>query len=317
MRKVVVAAFAAALCSTAWGQAYPSKPIRLISTFQPGVIDGPLRAAAQKVTESLGQPLVIEVQAGAGGVIGAQMVHRSAPDGYTLLFTSPGTIVTTPYLLKNRPYEPTDFTPVTGAIGSTLCLLVSSSLPVNSVSELVNYAKGNPGKLAYGSNGSGSSCHLLMELIKLQNGLDITHVPYKAGSDALIAVVGGQIGIAFSPASAALPHAKAGKVKILAVLDTKRYPGLPDIPSMSEQLPGYEPTPGNMYIYGPGGMPGPLVQRLQGEISRAVNSPEVAERLRAIAFFPMGTTPEEAAAQTRKDIDISLKAIKAAQLKPE
>jgi tripartite-type tricarboxylate transporter receptor subunit TctC len=317
MKSLTVVLAALVLAGSAHSQVYPVKPIRLVSTFQPGVIDGPLRAMTQKMTESMGQPLVIDVQAGAGGVLGAQTVLRSAPDGYTMLFTSPGTIVTTPYLLRNKPYGPTEFTPITGAIGSTLCLLVSSSLPVNSVRDLIAYSKANPGKLAYGSNGLGSSYHLLMELIKLKNGLDITHVPYKAGSDALIAVVGGQIAIAFSPASAALPHAKSGKVKMLAVLDTKRYAGLPDIPSMSEQIDDYEPSPGNMYIYGPGGMPGPIVQRLNSEIARAVNSPEVSDRLRAIAFFPMGTSPQEAAAQTKKDIDISLKAIKAAQLQPE
>ena len=301
----------------AHAQAFPSKPIRIVSTFQPGVIDGPLRAMTQKMSESMGQPVVIDVQAGAGGVIGAQTVMRAAPDGYTMLFASPGTIVTSPFLLKNRPYEPADFTPISATIGSTLVLLVSADFPANSVRELIDYARANPGKLAYGSNGIGSSYHLLMELIKTRHSLDITHVPYKAGSDALIAVVAKQIPIAFAPAGSAFSNVKAGKVRMLAVLDSKRFPGLPDIPSMSEQVADYEPTPGNMWMYGPSGMPAPLVGRLQSELARAVQSQEVADRLRAIAFFPMGLSPEESAAQMKKDIEVSLKAIKAAKISPE
>jgi tripartite-type tricarboxylate transporter receptor subunit TctC len=320
-RTAISAILAIASCALTAGaaiaQSFPVKPLRIVSTFQPGVIDGPLRAMTQKMGESMGQPVIIDVQAGAGGVIGAQTVMRAAPDGYTMLFASPGTIVTSPFLLKNKPYDPADFVPISATIGSTLVLLVSADFPANSVRELVDYARANPGKLAYGSNGVGSSYHLLMELIKTRHSLDITHVPYKAGSDALIAVVAKQIPIAFAPAGSAFSNVKAGKVRILAVLDSKRFPGLPDIPSMSEQVADYEPTPGNMWFYGPAGMPAPLVGRLQSELAKAVQSQEVADRLRAIAFFPMGLSPEDSAAQMKKDIEISQKAIRAAKISPE
>jgi tripartite-type tricarboxylate transporter receptor subunit TctC len=314
-----------ALLCAAWlpfgalGQAYPTKPIRVISTYTAGSpADALVRHVSQKMTESMGQPVVVEVQTGASGVVGGQFVARAAPDGYTLLATIPTTLVATPFLLKSRPYDPLkDFTPITAAIDAATCIMVSSSLPVNSVKELIAYAKANPGKVPYGSNGVGGTYHMEWESIKKTYGLDMTHVPYKGGTDALMAAVNGQIPVSFAPLSAALPHVKAGKIKVLAVLDTKRYPGNPDIPAMSEQVPEYDKMPTGTFYYGPAGMQSAVVHRLYEEIKKAVTSPDVVERMRAIAFFSTVNTPEEFAVQTRREIEVAARGIKAAGLQPE
>jgi tripartite-type tricarboxylate transporter receptor subunit TctC len=321
MKKLLTLLCAAgmAIAPQAFPQAYPTKPIRVISTFGAGSpADALVRHISQKMTESMGQTLVVEAQAGASGVVGAQLVARAAPDGYTVLVTIPTTLVATPFLLKNKPYDPLkDFTPITAAMDAATCMMVSASLPVNSVQELIAYAKANPGKVPYGSNGIGGTYHMEMEAIKLQYGLDMTHVPYKGGTLALMATVNGELPVGFAPLSAALPHVKSGKVKVLAVLDTKRYPGNPEIPSMGEQVPSYEKTPTGSFYYGPGGMQKPVVMRLYTEIAKALSFPDVMERMRQIAFFSTANTPEEFAEQTRREIEISARAIKAAGLQPE
>ena len=300
-------------------QSYPTKPVRVIATFTAGSpADALLRHVSQKMGESMGQPVVVEVQTGASGVVGGQFVARAAPDGYTVLATIPTTLVATPFLLKTRPYDPIkDFTPITAAIDAATCIMVSTSLPVTSVKELIAYAKANPGKVPYGSNGVGGTYHMEWETVKRSQGLDMTHVPYKGGTDALMAAVNGQIPVSFSPLSAALPHVKAGKIRVLAVLDNKRYPGNPDIPSMKEEVPEYEKMPTGTFYYGPANMPRPIVNRLYEEIRKAVSDPDVVARMRAIAFFSTVNTPEEFAAQTRREIEVAARGIKAAGLEPE
>ena len=320
-RAAVLAAALASLAAVpllAAAQGYPSKPIRLISTYVAGsTADAVVRHVSQKMNESMGQPVIVEVQTGASGVVGGQTVARAAPDGYTLLVTIPTTIVSTPFLLKNRPYEPKDFTPITAAIDAATCIMVNAALPVNSVQELIAHAKANPGKVPYGSNGIGGVYHLEWEAVKLKHGLDMTHVPYKGGTEALMAAVNGQIPVAFAPLSAALPHVKAGKLKVLAVLMNQRYPGNPQIPSMAEQVPGYERTPTGVYYYGPAGMQRPIVMRVYQEIAKAVAQPDVVERMRAIAFFSTVNTPEEFAAQTKLEIEVAARAIKIAGIPVE
>jgi tripartite-type tricarboxylate transporter receptor subunit TctC len=309
----------AAIPFGAFAQAYPTKPIRVISTFGAGSpADAVVRAISQKMAESMGQPVIVESQPGASGVVGGQMVARAAPDGYTLLMTIPTTIVATPFLLKTPPYDALkDFTPITAALDAATCIMVSTTLPVHSVQELIAYAKANPGKVAYGSNGIGGTYHMEWEAIKLKYGLDMTHVPYKGGTAALSAAANGEIPVAFSPLSSALPFQKAGKVRVLAILDTKRYPGAPDIPSMAEQVPGYEKTPTGSFYYGPAGLPRPIVMRLYQEISKAVAQPDVVERMRAIAFFSTVNTPDEFVEQTKREIEVAKRAIQIAKIPVE
>ena len=319
MKKPIAVALLLALPALALAQAFPSRPIRVISTFTAGSpADALVRHVSQKMTESIGQPVVVEVQTGASGVVGGQFVARAAPDGYTLLATIPTTLVATPFLLKNKPYDPIkDFTPITAAIDAATCIMVSTSLPVNSVKELVAYAKANPGKVPYGSNGVGGTYHMEWESVKRIYGLDMTHVPYKGGTDALMAAVNGQIPVSFAPLSAALPHVKAGKIRVLAVLDNKRYPGNPEIPAMKEEIPDYEKMPTGTFYYGPANMQRPIVNRLYEEIRKAVNDPDVVARMKAIAFFSTVNTPEEFAAQTRREIEVAARGIKAAGLEAE
>jgi len=309
-----VSAFQDALC-----QAYPAKAVRVLSSFTPGsVADGAIRLIAQKMAASMGQPVVVEVQAGAGGVLAAQTLVRSTPDGYTILHTVPATLVSTPFVLKNPPYDPLkDFTYITHLTDAATCLLVNASLPVSTVKELIEYARAHPGTLAYGSNGIGGTYHLEMELLKEKYGLDITHVPYKGGQDGLNAAAAGQIPIALAPAVSALGQARAGKVRVLAVLSVKRFPSMLDVPSMGEQLPDYEKVPGGDEIVGPAGIAPAILKRLHAEIVNALNTADVQERLKKIGFPPVGNTPEEHAAQMRAAIAIFAKARKAAHIEAE
>jgi tripartite-type tricarboxylate transporter receptor subunit TctC len=319
MARIGLITLLAALPLCAAAQSFPTKPIRILSTFTPGsVADGAIRLVAQKMAESLGSAVIAEAVPGGGGVLAAQTVVRAPPDGHTILHSAPTTLVATPLILKNPPYDPLkDFTFVTGLTEATLSMVAATSLPVSNVKELIAYARANPGKLAYGSNGVGASYHLEMEMLKLKYGLDITHVPYKGGQEGLNAAAAGQIPIAFAPAASAAAQARAGKVKILAIMDTKRYKALPEVPSLGEQTSDYEKIPTGSEIVGPAGLPAPVLKRLHGELVKALADREVTERLEKIGFTPVGSTPEELRARIRRDMATMAKAIKAANVKPE
>jgi tripartite-type tricarboxylate transporter receptor subunit TctC len=312
-------ALAALVPFAASAQTYPSKPIRILSTFTPGsVADGAIRLVAQKMADSFGSAVIAEAVSGGGGVLAAQTVVRAPADGHTILHSAPTTIVATPFILKTPPYDPLkDFTFITGLTEATLSMVAATTLPVNNVKELIAYVRANPGKLAYGSNGVGASYHLEMEMLKLKYGLDITHVPYKGGQEGLNAAAAGHIPVAFAPAASAAAQARAGKVKILAIMDTKRYKPLPDVPSLGEQTNDYEKIPTGSNIVGPANMPPQVVKRLHGEFAKALGDREVIDRLEKIGFTPVGSSPEEFAAQIRKDMAVMGKAIKAANVKPE
>jgi tripartite-type tricarboxylate transporter receptor subunit TctC len=303
----------------AFAQAYPSKPIRVLSTFTAGsVADGAMRLVGQKMQESMGTPVIVEVASGGGGVLAGQTLVRSAPDGYTILHCAPTTIVATPFLLKNPPYDPLkDFTYITHMADATTSMLATINAPFNNIKEFIAYTKANPGKIAYGSNGVGASYHLEMSLFAQKYGIDVIHVPYKGGQEGLNAAAAGQIPVAFAPAASAYQQAKAGKVKILAVLSQKRFPSYPDVPSMGEQLPDYEKIPSGDEIVGPAGIPRNIVQRLNQEVIKALQQAEVKERLNQIGFIPVGNSPEEHTAQIRRDMETMAKGIKAAQIKAE
>ncbi|MFM9968562.1 MAG: Bug family tripartite tricarboxylate transporter substrate binding protein [Burkholderiales bacterium] len=306
------------LSGGAAAQTWPAKPIRVVSTFGSGSpADALMRLVGQKVAEPLGQPVVVEVLAGAGGLLGAQTVARAAPDGHTLLYTISTALVTTPHLIKNRTVEMKDFAPVITMARAFTCMLAAVSFPPNSVRELMAYAKTNPGKVAYGSNGIGGTYHLEMEMIKQKQGVDITHVPYKGGNDALMAAAAGTIPIAFSPCSSVVPLARAGKVKFIAVLEMRRASDYPDVAAMGEQLPDYEKISGGVDIWAPVGSPSPVVKRLHAEIDRVLAQAEVRTRMKEIGFPYDGTALEEMATQRRKDYELAGRAVKAAGLKPE
>ena len=321
MRSTRPAALVLALLasSTALAQSFPSKSVRVLSTFTAGsVADGAMRLVAQKMQESMGVPMVVEVASGGGGVLAGQTLVRAAPDGYTILHCAPTTIVATPFLLKNPPYDPLkDFTYITHMADATTSMLATINAPFSNIKEFIAYAKANPGKVAFGSNGVGASYHLEMSLFAMKYGVDLIHVPYKGGQEALNAAAAGQIPVAFAPAASSYAQAKAGKVKILAVLSQKRFPAYPDVPSMGEQLSDYEKIPSGDEIVGPAGMPRPVVLRLNQEVIKALQNAEVRERLQQIGFVPVGNSPDEHSAQIRRDMETMAKGIKAAKIQAE
>jgi tripartite-type tricarboxylate transporter receptor subunit TctC len=305
--------------SFASAQAYPSKPVRIVSTFGSGsAAVTAIRTLGVKMGEALGQPIVIDVQTGAGGMVGGQTVAKSAPDGYTLLFTELVTNSMVAYVHKAPLFDPLrDFTPISDLFESSICLVANIKAPFDSVKEMIQYAKANPGKLAYGSNGVGAQNHLQMEMLKQQMGLDITHVPYKGGTGAIPDLMSGVIPMIFVAVGTALPLHRAGKVKILAIVDRKRRPDIPDLPAMGEDVPGFEKIPAALVLFGPAKLPRTVTGRLHAEIVRAMNLPDVRKRLTQIAYFGIAGTPEQLIEQRRRAIDITVKAMQAAGVKPE
>ena len=309
---------AVAVPCAADAQTWPTKPTRVLSTFTPGSpADGLMRLVAQKLSESVGHPVIVETQAGAGGLLGAQTVARASADGHALLYTISTTLVTTPHLVKNRNVEMKDFVPVITMARAYTCMVASTGFAPNSVREMIDYARANPGKVAYASNGIGGTYHLEVEMIKQKQGVDITHVPYKGGTDGLMAAASGTIPIAFSPCASATAQARAGKVKVLAVLEYKRAADYPDIPALGEALPDYEKISGGVDLWAPAGTPAVVVRRIAGEVDRVLAQPEVRSRMKEIGFPYDGTALEDMAAQRRKDYEVAGRAVKIAGLKPE
>jgi tripartite-type tricarboxylate transporter receptor subunit TctC len=322
-RRATLAALAAA-CSLAAGiaaaQGYPTKPIRVVVPFPggPSGVDQGLRVAQQKIAEILGQPLVIDNRSGANGMIGSENVARSAPDGYSLLFTTPSTHVTAVFLVKSMPYDPVkDFTPITASLEPVTGLVANPDLPFSNVKELIDYAKRNPNKLSYASSGIGSVFHLTGELFKQVAGVEILHVPYKGTQQALTDTMSGANSLTLSAVSGVIPLAKSGKLKLLAVLEAKRFARLPDVPTVRESLPAFEKPPSWFGFFGPAGLPAPIVSRLNTDIVRGFNAPELRERLEEMGLVTIGSSPAEFAEIIRKGYDIYGRAAKAAGVKPE
>jgi tripartite-type tricarboxylate transporter receptor subunit TctC len=302
----------------AHADSWPTKPIRIVIPFPPGALDLVARPVGEKLSQSLGQPVVIENRAGANGAIGSEFVARAAPDGYTLLAGSAGTHVTSIYLAKSLPYDPvTDFTPITAAVEPVTCLAVTPSLPVNSVAELIAYAKKNPGKLSFASSGIGSVFHLMGELFRQTTGVDIVHVPYKGVAPAIADVVGGQVQIAFTSLSTAQPFMPSGRLKVLAILEPNRFPPLPNIPSITETVPAFHKPSSWLGFFGPRGMPPAVTARLNAEMVKALNAPDLRPRLEAMGFAVIGDTPDQFAVLLKEGIAQYGKIIHAAGIKPE
>ena len=308
-------AFAAAALTPAAAQEWPkSHPITMVVPFPAGpALDLVARLTAAKVGAALGQTIVVENKAGANGTIGSNMVARAAPDGYTLLAATAGTHVTAVHLMKSLPYDPVkDFTPLIAAVEPATCLVVNKSLGVNSVQELIAYAKAHPGELNYGSSGIGSVFQMMGELFNQTAGVKINHVPYRGVAPAMQDVIGGHIPMVFISVSNAMAGVKQGNVKILAVLEPTRYAKLPDVPSMSEIIPAFRKPSSWFGFFGPAGMPAPIVKRLNAEMNKALNDPDVKAKLEAADFAVIGGSPEEFAALIKDGIQRYGEIIKAA-----
>jgi tripartite-type tricarboxylate transporter receptor subunit TctC len=296
---------------------YPARPIRSIMTVAGGA-DIIARLVAQGLGGALGQPVIVEIQSGAGGAIGSETVARAAPDGYTIMLTSASALVMNRFLSKSARIDPLkDFTPITKAFETVAVVLASPSLPARSVRELIEYAKRNPGKLSYGTSGVGTTHHLSGESIRLLTGIDWVHVPYKGGPPVITDLIGGEIQVGFSILATAAPFIASGKVKLLAVNGAKRYHVIPDVPTVSEELPGYEPPPTWGGYFGPAGMPRDIVSRLHDEIVRVLDSPQVRAKGESIGFPIATSTPAELNATIRRDVEYTAKIVKAIGIKPE
>jgi len=305
---------ALALCATlASGQGYPNKPVKLVVPFTPGsATDILARTLGQKLSEQWGQPVIVENRAGAGGTIGAGVVAKSPPDGYTLMVHSSGHAVNAS-MYPTLPYDTTkDFVEVATLGGQPNVLVVAPASGLRTVADLIAAAKKSPGALNYGSAGIGSGTHVNAEKFKLAAGIDAVHIPYKGTPEALKDTMTGRITYFFSPISAALPQIKDGKLIALAVSSAKRSSALPDVPTIAESgLPGFDY---NLWValFGPASLPADLVTKINADVQKIVALPDIRERLAGLGAEPMPMSAPEFRKFVRDEIQVSEKIVKAA-----
>lgn len=314
--KLAIGALALVLSGTALAQPYPSKPIRFVVPFPPGGgVDVTVRTVAQKMSESLRQQIIVDNRTGAVGIIGADFVAKSAPDGYTIMGTTSGHTIL-PHLQK-LPWDPIkDFTPITALVTYQLLLSVHPSVPATSLRELISLAKAKPGTLNYGTGGAGTPPHLAMELLKSMAGIDIVHVPYKGNALVTAALLSGEIQASFDTMVGPLRGVRAGKLRGLAVSGKNRSLLAPEIPTVTEAgLEGYE-FEGWTGVFAPAGTPREIVDRLNGEMAKALSAPEVKDRLIAIGYEPSGQPSDQFAAVVSADLAKMGKIVKTAGIQP-
>ena len=273
---------------------YPSKPIRLLLPFAPGGgADNNARVISEPLGHKLGQPVIIDYKPGAGGTLAASIVANAAPDGYTLLYATPGQQMTNPYLMDKLPYDPVKaFKAVSQVIEGSNVLVVNKNLPVNNVAELIALAKSQPGKINFASSGIGSSSHLAGELFKSMAEIDIVHVPYKGSGAAVTEVLGGSIQMTIDTVSVYLQHIKANEVKALGISTLGRNPALTEVPPIADTLPGFQAAPVN-YITAPAGTPEEIINKLNKAINEVLQMPSVLEKFAANGATAKGSTPQE------------------------
>ena len=308
--------FALALVSAAASAQFPTKPVRVVVPYAPGGgTDIISRQLAQKLAEAWGQNVFVENRAGANGITGTEVVLKSAPDGHNLVVVVAAHVINAS-LQASMPFDPVaDVTPITLIARSPWVIVVTPSVPAKDLREFVSYAKGNPGKLRFGS--SEPSSRLAGEQFKQLAGIDLQHVPYKGGSQIMTDMLGGHIETGFTSTLTVLQHYKSGKLKVLAVAGKLRHPSMPDVPTAIESgYPEYE-TYAWYGMYGPKGMPREVVTRIQQEIARVLNLPDMNERLSQFGAEPIASSPEDFAAFTRAEHDKFAKLVKAAGIRPE
>jgi tripartite-type tricarboxylate transporter receptor subunit TctC len=319
LRAILFCMLAIALAPAATiAQSFPSKPVRIVVPFPAGgPTDIVARAMAQKMTEGLGQTVLVENRAGAGGALGSEAVAKSPADGHTVLMGTIGGLAVAMSLLPNRGYDTLrDFAPITQAVNVTNILVVHPSVPAKSVKDLLALARARPGKLNYASSGNGTVTHLAGELLKLMGKVDIVHVPYKGGAPALTALVGGETDMSYENALLIVPQIKAGKARAIAITGSRRSPLLPELPTIGETLPGYSAS-GWYGLVAPAATPKDALAKLNAVAVKALRAPDVVERLSSQGAEPVGSSAEEWAAFIRSEIEKWAKVVKAAGMKPD
>jgi tripartite-type tricarboxylate transporter receptor subunit TctC len=318
--KISESLFAAALLMVASGAAYaqtwPSKPIRWIVGFPPGGgADVLSRMLSPKISESLGQQIIIDNRGGAGGNIGAEIAAKSPPDGYTILFAYSGTHSVNRSIYSQMPFQESDFAPIIWTAAVPQILVVHPSLPVKNVKELIALAKSKPDQLIYGSTGSGAINHLAGELFKLMTNTKMVHVPYKGGGPVSIALLSGEVSILFAEPATIVQHIKSGKVRALAVTTPKHSLALPELPTVAESgVPGYDVTSWNGMLI-PAGTPPDIVKRYNAEFNKAISAPDMRKRMIENGYEPVGGEPVKLSELIRVETAKWAKVVKAAGMK--
>ena len=319
MIRLIAAVLVFLMPGAALAQAWPSRPIQVISSASTGSSgDAALRMVTAKLSVYFGQPVTVDFRGGAGGALAATPVMRAAPDGYTLLYGTTGSFVFARFLMKNLPFDITkDFAPVSLSQRAGTVLTVHSSVPVNTFQELIDYSKRNPGKLSYGSTGNGSIFHLIGEALKIQTGMSMVHIPYAQANYAqLLNDWGaGRVEVFFPDLSAY--RAAVSKVKTFAVIDRTRMAQLPNVPQINELLPKYETVVTWWGYFGPAGLPRPIAERFAAEVKRSLQEPDVAAKLEDLGHTLVGSTPDELASTLRNDLDNTARIVKLLGIQPQ
>ena len=302
----------------AWAQPWPSKPIRIVVPFPAGGgTDLFARTLAQKLGAVFGQQIVVDNRSGAGGMIGAEIVAKAPPDGYTLLVTSSSSQSIVPLLTRKPLYDPLrDFAPVIVIASAPNMLVVHPSLPVRNVRELIALAKAQPGAINYASNGTGTLSHLTGELFKLQTGTSLVHIPYKGGPPAVIDLIAGQVSVLFTAVPTALSQVRAGKLRAIAVTGAKRVDALKELPTVGETLVGFESSQW-WGMFAPPQTPAEIIDRLNAEVTKMLADPELRARFANEGAEAVGGSPKEMAAYLRTDVEKWSKVVKDAKIAPE
>jgi tripartite-type tricarboxylate transporter receptor subunit TctC len=313
MKKILIALFLAIASGlVAAAETWPAKAVHVIVPFPPGSSpDLVARMLTDKLAQALGQPVIVENKPGAGGNLGTGLVAKAEPDGYTLGLSIPGPLAVNTVLYKKMEYDPfTELAPITLVAVSPNVLIVNPSLGVNSVKEFIDYAKAQPGKLNYGSIGNGSASHLTMELLKMQAGIDVVHVPYPGSPQVITSILANQVQAGFVVPGTAMPLVQSGRVKAIAVTSSARSPVLPDLPTVAEAgFPGFESSAW-IGMVAPAKTPKPIIDRLNQELVAIIHSQDVREKMLKIYFQAVGTTPEGLSSLMRSERDRWAKVIK-------
>jgi len=299
--------------------AYPSRPIRLVVPYAPGgVSDITGRIVAQKMTELIGQTVVVENRAGAGGMVGTGAVAKSEPDGYTIVLSSLSAYAIGPRMVKAPLYDPIrDFTPIAAVALAPTVLTINAALPFQSVRELIAYAKANPGRLNYGSSGIGSVAHISAEVLRASTGIELVHVPYKSAAQAYPDMISGSLAMVFDALPSAINHIRSGKARPLAMMSDRRAALVPEVPTFAEA--GFAEATLRLWVglHGPANLPGAIVQKLNETAARTVASPEVRERFAAVGADPYTVSPREFSELVRADVERLGRMMAAAGIKAE